>query len=72
LYELAISGDLDETSDLKGRLHTPSAYAYEIEYLTTAYTDLYINADKSYIKFEDDIIQSRLSNYVGDGSGTAI
>ena len=45
LYELAISGDLDETSDLKGRLHSTSGYENEVSYLTTNFSDLYINVD---------------------------
>ena len=45
LYELAISGDLDETSDLKGRLHSTSGYGDQVSYLNTNFSDLYINVD---------------------------
>jgi hypothetical protein len=37
LYELAISGDLDETSDLKGRLHSVRGYDTEVSYLTQTF-----------------------------------
>lgn len=45
LYELAISGDLDETSDLKGRLHSASGYEDQVSYLNTNFPDLYISVD---------------------------
>lgn len=45
LYELAISGDLDETSDLKGRLHSSTAIDTQVAYLNDKFDDLYITAD---------------------------
>jgi hypothetical protein len=42
LYELAISGDLDETSDLKGRLHSTTGYVSQVNYLNTNFQDLII------------------------------
>ena len=45
LYELAISGDLDNTSDLKGRLHSTSGYENQVSYLNTNFPDLYISVD---------------------------
>ena len=45
LYELASSGDLDDTSDLKGRLHSTSGYEDQVSYLNTNFSDLYINVD---------------------------
>lgn len=67
MYELAISGDLDNTSDLKGRLHTTLGYRSEIEYLNTNYQDLYISADDYAIPFEDPNMVTYL-NSIGVGS----
>ena len=53
LYELATSGTLDGTSNLKGRLHTTLGYRYKIDYLYIAYLDLYIDATEYAINFED-------------------
>lgn len=44
LYELAVGG-LDETSDLKGRLHSASGYEDQVSYLNTNFPDLYISVD---------------------------
>ena len=67
LYELAISGDLDETSDLKGRLHTPSARDIHVSYLTTHFPELYITADAQYITLADPDLESFLAGYIGNG-----
>lgn len=72
LYELAISGDLDETSDLKGRLHSGYGYGVEVQYLTETFLDLYITLDKSYIKFADAAILDKMKMYIGDGNGATI
>lgn len=71
LYELAISEDLDASSDLKGRLHSSTGYASQINYLTNKYSDLTITADKQYINFEDPVVQEALSWYIGDGVGVS-
>lgn len=47
LYELAISGDLDETSDLKGRLHSTTGYGNQVEYLNNSFPDLHIQVDEA-------------------------
>lgn len=47
LYELAISGDLDETSDLKGRLHSTTGYGDQVSYLMANFPNLYIDVDTS-------------------------
>jgi hypothetical protein len=66
LYELAISGDLDNTSDLKGRLHTTIGYRQPISYLNTTYPDLYISADEFAIPFEDpNMLQYLLDKGIG-------
>lgn len=73
LYELAISGDLDNTSDLKGRLHSISGYGDQVSYLNTNFSDLYINVDKSYIRFQDPIAQQWcITNFSTDGVGCSI
>jgi len=45
LYELAISGDLDNTSNLKGRLHSNTAKEKHVTYLNNNFDELYISAD---------------------------
>jgi hypothetical protein len=67
LYELAISGDLDETSDLKGRLHSEYAHRIQAEYLNATYPDLYISIDNYTIPFEDPNMITYL-NGIGVGS----
>lgn len=62
LYELASSGNLDQTSDLKGRLHTTSAPKIQVDYLNQTYSDLFIVADKLTISFEDAEVQRLLEN----------
>lgn len=73
LYNLASSGDLDETSILKGRLHSVSGYGDQVSYLNTNFLGLYINIDKSYIKFQDPIAQQWcIQHYSSDGIGCSI
>lgn len=71
LYELASSGDLDNTSDLKGRLHSASGFQSQISYLNDKYEDLTITADKQYVEFEDPTVQNFLAYYIGDGTGVS-
>jgi hypothetical protein len=71
LYELAISGDLDNTSDLKGRLHLTIGYRQPISYLNNTYQDLYISADDYAIPFEDPNMAAYLNN-LGIGSNGMI
>lgn len=72
LYELAISGNLDNTSGLKGRLHSTTARDVHVAYLNANYSDLHISADKLYITFEDAEVDRVLSQQWGDGSGVSI
>ncbi len=67
LYNLASSGDLDETSDLKGRLHLNIAYRAPINYLTSHFPDLYITTNDYAIPFEDSNMLSYLLS-LGIGS----
>lgn len=69
LYELAISGDLDETSGLKGRLHSTTGYVSQVNYLNTNFQDLIISCDNLYIEFQDPTVASILATYFGDGTG---
>lgn len=71
LYRLASSGDLDQTSDLKGWIHTDSAYRTEVNYLTTKYQDLTIDTDSYAIPFEDPNMLDYLLN-LGIGSNGII
>lgn len=71
LYELASSGDLDVTSDLKGRLHTTISYRSEVEYLTSNYPNLYINSDTYAIPFEDPNMVTYL-NSINIGSNGVV
>ena len=73
LYELATSGELDQSSNLVGRLQTAGAYADEVNYLTQQYDELYINANKLYVRFEDSIAQQWcVQHYSSDGIGCSI
>lgn len=69
LYELASSGDLDNTSDLKGRLHSSTGRDVHINYLNNNFSDLYVSADDVYITFADPEVDRVLSTFWGDGNG---
>lgn len=69
LYELAVSGTLDASSDLVGRIHTTGTYQYLINGIRAQYPDLYITADNIYAWFEDQEIRNILARELGDGSG---
>ena len=62
LYELAISGDLDKTSDLKGRLHSTLGYDTEVTYLNEHFSDLHIQVDKALLPFKDMTLCNALVN----------
>lgn len=66
LYGLAVAG-LDASSYLKGRLHAPIGYRTQIQYLTAAYPDLYIDVTNYAIPFEDPNMVTYLNN-IGVGS----
>lgn len=68
LYNIAVSSNLDSSSDIQGRLHTSATYTQYVQYLTTNYPNLYINSDDYYVPFEDPEIKRIFaqSNY-GDG-----
>ena len=70
LYEIAYAG-LDASSNLQGRLHTPVAYRYEVQYLTEHFPDLFITLDNYAIPFEDPNMVTYL-NSIGVGSNGAV
>lgn len=57
LYNIAVSGTLDMSSNIQGRLHTSVAYRHQINYLTTNYPNLYISSDDYYINFVDSEVK---------------
>jgi len=76
LYELAISGTLDNTSQFKGRLHVDITYQDYIDYLTdrTKYLteDLYITASDTYIRFADpEVLNVLNANNIGSNGKIA-
>lgn len=71
LYDLASSGDLDNTSNLAGLIHTDITYRMYTTYLTTMFPDLTITADTYAIPFEDQNMVTYL-NSIGVGSNDFI
>ena len=70
LYELAQSGTLDSSSDLKGNLQVAHAYEDAVTYLTTNYANLQINVTGgAYIRFADSAVASVCATNWGDGTG---
>lgn len=69
LYELATSGELDNTSDLVGRLNVTATYQDYIDGIRAEYPGLYISADKLYVKFNDPAFQRACAQLYGDGVG---
>lgn len=70
LYELAQSGTLDSSSNLKGNLQVAHAYEDAVTYLTTNYANLQINVTGgAYIRFADATVQSICATNWGDGTG---
>lgn len=53
LYDTVTNNTLDNTSDLKGRLHSSLGYKYQVNYLNTTYPNLHISVDDYTIPFED-------------------
>ena len=67
LYDFAISGDLDASSEMKGRLHLTAGYRAQTEYLHQMFPNLIISADMYIIPFEDPKMVTYL-NSIGVGS----
>lgn len=72
LYELAVSGTLDNTSDLKGTLHTTIMAANHKSYLEGMFSDLHITADEYSLTFDDaEFERICVANWGSDGVVTA-
>lgn len=74
LYDIVHSGNLDNTSNLIGRLHTTATYQDYIDYLEDTFKvngvkQLVIDATKKYMSFADPAVLSRMMQYLGDGVG---
>ena len=73
LYQLAISGTLDSSSNLAGTLNTNATYQEYIDELEGQFLDLHINATNKYMMFADPEVQNVLLNAgIGDGIGITL
>lgn len=71
LYDFAVSGDLDASSEMKGRLHLTAGYRAQAEYLHQMFPNLIISIDDYIIPFEDPKMLAYL-NSIGVGSDGVI
>lgn len=71
LYDFAASGDLDASSEMKGRLHLTAGYRAQAEYLHQMFPNLIISIDDYIIPFEDPKMLAYL-NSIGVGSNGMI
>lgn len=75
LYDIVHSGNLDNTSNLIGRLHASATYQDYIDYLEDTFKingvkQLIIDANKKYISFADPVVRDYWANSsYGDGVG---
>lgn len=70
LYQLLYENNVDVQSNVVGRIHSAGAYAHEVQWLMQNYQNLYITADKLYVKFEDPLAQQWcVTNFSSDGVG---
>lgn len=70
LFQLSSNNMLDASSNIIGRVHSAGAYADEVQWLMQNYQNLYITADKLYIKFQDPLTQQWcVTNFSSDGVG---
>lgn len=78
LYDIVHSGNLDNTSNLIGRLHTTATYQDYIDYLEDTFKvngvkQLIIDATKKYLTFADPVVRNYWANSTyGDGTGIDI
>lgn len=71
MYELAVGGTLDNTSDLKGTLHTTVAAANHKSYLEGMFSNLHITADEYSLSFEDpEVERICVANWGSNGAVT--
>lgn len=70
LYEIAKSGDLRLTSNLKGSLYAQKAYGGEVDFLRGRFSELIITVDTRYKSFVDPYCKQFWANTpIGDGVG---
>lgn len=68
LYEIAVSATGEVL--LSGNLQTTYAYERDVQYLTTTFSDLFINVTTGYyIDFEDPVIAEYSIEHYGNGEG---
>lgn len=72
LYELATSGDLDQSSNLAGNLHTTATYQEYIDAIRAEYPDLTISSDKYYLYLGDPTFTQIMATRYGDGTGCVL
>lgn len=73
LYQLATSGDLDQSSNLAGNLHTTATYQEYIDGIRAVFPDLTISADNIFILFQDPEVQRvLLANNIGANGGVTM
>ena len=72
LYELATSGELDQDSNLVGRLHTDATYQEYIDAIRAEYSELYISSDKYYLYMGDPTFTQIMATRYGDGTGCVL
>lgn len=77
LYNIVHDDQLDNTSNLIGRLHTSATYQDYIDYLEDAFKvngvkQLIIDATKKYVYFVDPEVNRVLANRWGDGNGVTL
>lgn len=70
LYELAISGDLDQNSNLAGVVSIPGGYVIWKNTLETMFPDFHLTMGKEYIPFNDPAFEAAcVANFSSDGIG---
>lgn len=71
LYNIANDSNLVyQSTDLKGDLSVDKTYQSYIDFLTTRYPNLTINATSTYLYFADPVVESAWANSTyGDGTG---
>ena len=80
LYNLAISGDLDNTSTVSGRISIYAANKFKVEYLAGTngvggngiFPDLYITCSTYYVDFMDEEFGKVCGQLYGDGTGVTV
>lgn len=71
LYQLAISGDLDQSSNLAGNIHTTATCQEYIDAITGEFPELTISSDNIYIMFVDPEVKRVMATQFGDGTNVS-